>query len=68
MGEGKWRSKEVQPSIGTCCGGFLGDSCSGEIASIKMARNERIIWVFFCSPCMVSWIWAWPVVEANLKL
>lgn len=55
MREGPWLSKVL--AKGPVMLEFL-SSCSGEIANVKMARNERMVWVFFCSPCVASQIWA----------
>lgn len=58
-GEGKGLSEVVWPGVRTCCGGILKDACSGENANMKMARNERMGWMFFFGPCVASQIWAY---------
>ena len=57
MDERKQLSKIVQPRVGTCCGEIPLDSCSGEIISVKMARNDRM--VFSCVPCVVFLDQSW---------
>lgn len=49
-------SKVVGPSVRTCYGGILRDSCFGEMTNVKMARNERTVGGVFGSPQVASLI------------